>query len=94
MKKRHHRTTQKFGIEVTKTVERAHELDKENGNSLWRDAIEKEMKTIKVAFDIQPDGSPSSPGKKCIHCHIIFDIKAGTLLKKHGVWLMVQSLRI
>ena len=82
MRKRHHRTTKKFGIEIPKTIERAYELDKENGNTLWRNAIEKEMKTVKVAFDIQPDGSPRPPGKKCIHCHIIFDTKAGTLLRK------------
>ncbi|MEM9369349.1 MAG: hypothetical protein AAGD07_25505, partial [Planctomycetota bacterium] len=36
--------THKFGIRLPKTVEEALETDEENGNHLWRDAINKEMK--------------------------------------------------
>ena len=39
-----------FGIEVPNTVKEALELDKKNGNDLWRKAIEKEMQNVKVAF--------------------------------------------
>ncbi len=35
VKKRHFRTFQKYGIELPKTVERALEIDRENGNTLW-----------------------------------------------------------
>jgi len=37
-------------------VKEAYELDKINGNNFWRDAIAKEMKNVKIAFDILEDG--------------------------------------
>ena len=43
-------TTHKFGIEMPKSVEHALELDKQNGNTFWYDAIQKEMKNVKIAF--------------------------------------------
>ena len=46
MKKRYHRTAQKFGIELPKTVKRALEIDEETGTTYWRDAISKEMKML------------------------------------------------
>ncbi len=36
----------KFGIECPKTVEDALELDKCNDNTMWADAIAKEMKNV------------------------------------------------
>ena len=44
--------THKFGIRVSKTVEEAKRLDKQNGNHLSWEAICKEMKNGRVAFDI------------------------------------------
>ena len=35
------RQTHKYGIKVPRTVEEAYKLDKENGNTLWRDALQK-----------------------------------------------------
>ncbi len=43
--------THKFSIECLKTVEDALELDKCNNNTMWADAIAKEMKNVQVAFD-------------------------------------------
>jgi hypothetical protein len=43
--------THKYGIRVPKTVAEAIALDKENGNTLWWDAICKEMKNVRVAFE-------------------------------------------
>ena len=82
MKTRYHRTTSKFGIECPKTVKQALELDKETGTTFWRDAIEKEMKTVMVAFDILDEDSPKPIGRKFIKCHLVFDVKAGTLQRK------------
>ena len=41
-------------------------LDKQNGNTLWQDAIAKEMKNVKPAFQILEDGSrgPGGPQGK------------------------------
>ena len=33
--KRYHKRTHKFGFEIPKTVQRAYEIDRENGNTLW-----------------------------------------------------------
>jgi hypothetical protein len=41
---RYLKQTHKFGIEVPKTVKEALDLDHKNGNTLWADAIAKEMK--------------------------------------------------
>ena len=46
----------KFGIELPKTVEQALALDAKNGNTLWADAISKEMENVRVAFKVLPDG--------------------------------------
>jgi hypothetical protein len=48
--------THKFGIELSKTIKEALELDKKNGNTFWADAIAKEMKDVCVAFKILLDG--------------------------------------
>ena len=79
MTTRYHRTTSKFGIELPKTVKWALEIDKETGTTFWRDAIEKEMKTIMVAFDILEEGADKPTARNFIRCHLVFDIKAGSL---------------
>ena len=49
-------------------------LDKKNGNTLWADAITKELKNH-VAFKILPDGQPAPIGHQKIPGHMVFDIK-------------------
>ena len=53
---RYLKCTHKFGIEMPTSVKDAYALDKKNGNMFWADSISKEMKNVKVAFDILPDG--------------------------------------
>ncbi len=67
--------THKFGIELTKTVNKALELDKKNGNTFWADTVAKEMKDVCVAFKILLDGQSAPIGYQKIPCHMIFDIK-------------------
>ena len=62
--KRYAKRTHKFGFEIPKTVERAKEIDKENGNTLWQDAIAKEMAAVCVAFKILNDGQEPPVGYK------------------------------
>ena len=45
------KTTHKYGIEVPRTIAEALKLDEINGNNFWRDAIQKEMENVKVAFN-------------------------------------------
>jgi hypothetical protein len=69
--------THKFGIEIPKSVAEALEIDRKNGNNLWREAIEKEMVNIFPAFKIY-EGDPSDLiGYQMIRCHMIFDVKLG-----------------
>ena len=82
MKKRYFRTHSKFGIELPKTIKRALEIDKETGTTFWEDAIKKEMKTVTVAFDILPEGSNKPTGYNYLGCHMVFDVKQGTLQRK------------
>ena len=44
-----------FGIELCTTVDQALTLDAKNGDTLWADAISKEMENVRVAFKILPD---------------------------------------
>ena len=68
----------KFGVQVPLTVRQALHLDAENGNTLWRDAIKKEMgclnkfQTFKLA-DFTKDSPPD--GYTYLPHHIVFDVK-------------------
>ena len=50
-------------------------LDRENGNTYWSDAIAKDMKNVRVEFQILDDKNPVPIGYKFICCCMIFDIK-------------------
>lgn len=51
------------------------DIDKANGNNLWRDAVAKEIEAEQVAFKILDDSKETPPGYHFIKCHMIFDIK-------------------
>ncbi len=72
---RYLKRTHKFGIEVPKTVKETLALDCKNGNTLWVDAIAKEMKEVRIAFNILSDGCSVPIGYQKIPCHMIFDVK-------------------
>jgi hypothetical protein len=67
--------THKFGIAVPNTVKEALQMDKENGTSLWWNAIQKEMKNVRVAFNILDDDMNLPPAHTFVKCHIVFDVK-------------------
>ena len=76
------RTAHNFGVRVPKSVNEALAIDKENGNTLWYTAIQKEMKNVRVVFEAWEEGSLEDArcGHKLvvyqqIRFHMIFDIK-------------------
>ena len=70
--------THKFGIRIPKTVEDAKAEDARNGNTLWWDAICKEMRNVRIAFEVfEGTKNDIPPGYQQIRCHMIFDIKMG-----------------
>ena len=65
----------KFGVIVPDSIEEAYALNKENGNKLWTNAIEKKRKNVKVAFELLQDGEHTPIGSKEISIHWIFDVR-------------------
>ena len=65
----------KFGVEIPQTVQEAEELDRKNGNKLWHNAINKELKNVMVAFKLLEEGVKAPPGSTKIPYHIIFDVR-------------------
>jgi hypothetical protein len=65
----------KFGVQVPNSIEEAYTLDKDNSNSLWNVVINKELKNVRVAFQLLADGESILVASKHIPYHIIFDVK-------------------
>ncbi|KAL7475898.1 LOW QUALITY PROTEIN: hypothetical protein ACHAW6_001791 [Cyclotella cf. meneghiniana] len=72
---RYHKQMHKFGIELPKTVHEAYTIDKATGTPFWCNAIELEMKNVRVAIDVLPDGVMPPSDHQFMKCHMIFDIK-------------------
>ena len=77
--------THKYGIEVPSSVEHALEIDKKNGNTLWRDAIAKEMYNVSVAFKILEEHENLPVGWTKSSGHFVFDVKMDFTRK--GRWV-------
>jgi hypothetical protein len=56
------KTSHKYGIELPTSVKYAIEIDQKNGNTLWQDALSKEMGNVCVAFEILGTGMKAPPG--------------------------------
>ena len=76
-KSKYWRTSHKYGV-------RALRIDEETGTKFWENALNKEMKKAKVAYETiegctpEDDRSGQVPelnGYQEIKCHVIFDIK-------------------
>lgn len=75
VKARFKKKTHKYGIEIPTSVEYARRLDEVNGNTLWMDALRKEMFNVGVAFEILDDGAPAAQGWNLVTGHLIWDVK-------------------
>jgi hypothetical protein len=69
------KTSHKYGIEVPSSVKHAIEIDRKNKNTLWQDALAKEMGNVCVAFEILGPNGKAPPGWYKASGHIIFDLK-------------------
>ena len=86
---RYLKKTHKFGVQVPKSMKHAAELDKQNGNTFWTDSISKEMKNVRVAFQILDENEEVPIGYKFIRCHMIFDVKMKDFCRRHASWPVV-----
>ena len=73
--KPHRKGRMKFGVLIPSSVKEALEIDQRNGNTLWADAIEKEMANNRIAFDLLGRHEKPPPGYKKIRCHMNFEVK-------------------
>ena len=87
VKARIRNTTVKFGIKVPRTTKQARELDRENGNTLWSDAIALEMNTILPAFDLS-ENDVIPPKYEKASGHIIFDVRM--TLECKACWVLQE----
>ena len=62
MNARYLKLAHKFGNLGPKKVAEAIALDENNGDTLWQDAIAKEIKNVRAAFKILAEGSKPPPG--------------------------------
>ena len=65
----------KYGIEVPTDWEDAKRLDAWNKDRRWEDSIDKEMNTIKVAFQFLKKDRKATPGYEKSSGHLVFDVK-------------------
>ena len=65
----------KFRVEILGTVEEAVSLNEKNGNSLWKDTINKEIKNSWTAFKLLNRHGKPPVGYNNITCHLVFDLK-------------------
>ncbi len=69
------RTSHKYGIELPMSVRHAICIDQQNKNTLWQDALKKEMGNVCIAFEILGPKAKASAGWHKALGHIIFDVK-------------------
>ena len=62
IKTRIRKTTHKYGIEIPTSIEHAYLIDEKNTNRFWRDAIEKEMHNVGIAFEVLEEGTNTPVG--------------------------------
>ena len=69
------RNTQKYGIELPFNVNHAMDLDRKDSSTIWRDALNKEMYEVCVAFEMLDEEVSAPPGWTKVSGHLIWDLK-------------------
>ena len=50
----------KYGMKIPTSITDVYDIDRENGNTVWRDAIKRKMENVSVAFKVLEDGKKPS----------------------------------
>ena len=80
--KSYHKKQHKFGIELPKSVHQAVLLDKKNGDTLWMDALKKEIGDIRVAIEVLWDEDNIPVGYQKVGTHLVWNVKFCSLQRK------------
>ena len=75
VKSKYWQRTHKYGIRIPKSVREAYEIDRENNNTYWHDAIQQEMPKIINSVEEFDGKIEDLIGYQQITGHIIFDVK-------------------
>ena len=70
MQARFRKTTHKYGVELPSSIDNAKQLDRKNNNSLWCDALAKEMHNAGVAFEVLDEGKGAPTGWHKVTGHL------------------------
>ena len=69
----------KYGIQVPRNAKQAQQLDEANGNTLWQDAMDKELNALldMDCFEFHPAGHHKTLGSEWQRTtlHMVFDVK-------------------
>ena len=79
VKSKYWNRTHKYGIRIPKNIKEAKEIDLENGDSLWMEAVQSEMKSILSALKLYEGDTTKLIGYQQITGHLVFDIKLGEI---------------
>ena len=74
LKSKYLERTHKYGFEIPKNVEDALRIDKETNSTFWRDAINEEMKKVRVAFEEHEGDTNDLVGYQNKTTLMIFDV--------------------
>jgi hypothetical protein len=79
---RYLKKNEKYGIKLPRNMKEARILDEQNGNTLWQDAIAKELANVGIAFKVLGDNDDIPRGYQFVKCHMIFDVKMEDFRRK------------
>jgi hypothetical protein len=75
IKVRIRKTIDTYGIKAPTSMEHAFAIDKKNGNTLWCDALAKEMTETGIAFEVLDEGIQAPKGWSKVTGHLVWDVK-------------------
>ena len=75
IKSRYWERTHTYGIRMPKSAKEAYEIDKQNNETFWTNAITEEMKKVRVAFAEYDGDVAQLVGYEELGLHLVFDIK-------------------
>ena len=79
------RVTHKYGVELSCTVQESYALDEKNGNTLWRDSLNRVIDNLKVAFGVLTEGKSHPHVYFRSSFHIIFYVRM--TLERKDKWV-------
>ena len=72
----------KFGIKVPQSVLQVYALNIKNGNTLWADAFDEEIRDVRPYFKKLESEYIVPIGYQRVNCHMIFDVKIKDFRRK------------